>query len=320
MLTDPFSNALIITGPTASGKSALALEFAERSNAEIIAMDSMTLYRGMDIGTAKPSREDQAQVRHHLIDLLDPWESGNVAWWLAEARRCCREIEGRGKRALFVGGTPFYLKAILHGLFDAPATDPALRRALELEAEATGAAALHARLSAVDPVSAARLHPNDVRRVVRALEVWHSTGKPLSEWQSQGWWTSEASGEPGASATGEKSPRIEERCLIVDLPREELYARIDARVQAMFDNGWVNEVRRLRSLPRPLSPEASKALGYREIAAFLDGAGSLAETIALIQMRSRQFAKRQLTWFRLTPGRKLEKGKLTIGLWLRKMS
>ncbi len=127
-LPEPFANALILTGPTASGKTALALELASRLNAEIIAMDSMTLYRGMDIGTAKPAAAERARVPHHLIDVLDPWESGNVAWWLSEAGRCCRDIEQRGKQPLFVGGTPFYLKALLQGLFDSPPVDPELRR------------------------------------------------------------------------------------------------------------------------------------------------------------------------------------------------
>src|SRR5215213_10182394 len=163
-----FSNALVLTGPTASGKSGLALELAARLNAEIISADSMTLYRGMDIGTAKPSAADRARVPHHLIDVLDPWESANVAWWLERAAAHVRDIESRGKTALFVGGTPFYLKALLCGLFPSPPSDLELRRRLETEARAQGNAALHARLAGVDPESAVRLHPNDVRRVVRA--------------------------------------------------------------------------------------------------------------------------------------------------------
>jgi tRNA dimethylallyltransferase len=306
--TSPFANALILTGPTASGKSAVALELAERLNAEIIAADSMTLYRGMDIGTAKPSVAERQRVRHHLIDVLDPWESGTVAWWLDEAGACVADIERRGKTALFVGGTPFYLKALLCGLFPSPPSDQNLRSRLETEAEATGREALHARLASVDPSSARRLHPNDVRRVVRALEVWHLTGRPLSDWQRQGWW-------------GEQGPRFSPgSCLAIDVPQIELYTRIDQRVEAMFVEGWVDEVRRLRRLPRPLSREASQALGYREIAHHLDGKQSLADTVAEVQLRTRQFAKRQLTWFRSLPGCEFCDAKLTFARWNDSMS
>ncbi|MBO0696843.1 MAG: tRNA (adenosine(37)-N6)-dimethylallyltransferase MiaA [Zavarzinella sp.] len=303
-----FANALILTGPTASGKSALALELAPRLNAEVVSADSMTLYRGMDIGTAKPSRDDQVRVRHHLIDVLDPWESANVAWWLGQAAERVRDIEARGKTALIVGGTPFYLKALLCGVFPSPPSDPELRRRLEAEAAALGGHALHTRLSGVDPVSARRLHPNDVRRVVRALEVWHLTGRPLSDWQQQGWWD-------------EDGPRFRPgSCLAIDVPRAELYARIDRRVEQMFAAGWVDEARSLRQLPRPLSREASQALGYREIGEHLDGRRSLSETVALVQLRTRQFAKRQLTWFRGLPGCEFCDSKLTFDRWSDRMA
>lgn len=308
MTGSPFANALILTGPTASGKSALALDLADRLNAEIVSADSMTVYRGMDVGTAKPSPADRARVPHHLIDVLDPWESASVAWWLDRATLAVRDIEARRKTALFVGGTPFYLKALLCGLFPAPPADHELRRELEAEAERQGPNALHARLSSVDPASARRLHPNDVRRVVRALEVWQSTGRPLSAWQQQGWWD----GDTPRFARGS--------CLVIDVPRSELCARIDQRVEAMFAAGWVDEVRRLRTLPHPLSRESSRALGYREIGEFLDGRRSLTETIADVQLRTRQFAKRQLTWFRALPGIEFVNGKLTFDRWVDRMS
>src|SRR5262245_61176090 len=180
MTPDVFQNALVLTGPTGSGKSQLAVELAERLGAEIISMDSMTLYRGMDIGTAKPGPEERCRVPHHLLDVLDPWESANVAWWLEQAAECCRDIEGRGKRALFVGGTPLYLKALLRGLFEGPPADLELRRQLLDEARRAGPQSLHGRLAQVDPVAAAWLHPNNLRRIVRALEVWQLTGKPIS--------------------------------------------------------------------------------------------------------------------------------------------
>jgi tRNA dimethylallyltransferase len=264
---------------------------AERVGGEIVAMDSMTLYRGMDVGTAKPTAEERARVRHHLIDVLDPWESANVAWWLDRAAGACADIRARGRRPLFVGGTPFYLKALLCGLFDAPPADPELRRRLEAEAERVGPRALHDRLRAVDPTAADRLHPNDVRRVVRALEVWELTGRPISAFQ-QTWDT------PAFAGRREEAPPL--ACAVLEWPRDELYRRIDARVDAMIEAGWLDEVRRLRE--RPLSKEAVQALGYRELMRYLDGMCGWAETIAHIKTRTRQFAKRQLTWFRNLTG------------------
>jgi tRNA dimethylallyltransferase len=256
----------------------------------------MTVYRGMDIGTAKPTRAERERVPHHLIDVFDPWESLTVAWWLERAEAACREIVARGKRPLFVGGTPFYLKALLHGLFPGPPADEALRRALEVEAARDGNAALHTRLAAVDPKTAARLHPNDVRRVVRALEVHTLTGKPISDWQ-QTWDTPAFAEKPEAAPPPARIPAV-----MLELPREVLYERINRRVGAMLAAGWLDEVRRLRELPRPLSREARQALGYRELLAHLDGVGpGWEETVELIRTHTRQFAKRQLTWFRHLP-------------------
>jgi tRNA dimethylallyltransferase len=293
---EAFDQALILTGPTACGKSALALELAERLGAEVVALDSMTVYRGMDVGTAKPTAAERDRVPHHLIDVLDPWESLTVAWWLARAEDACRDIAARGKRPLFVGGTPFYLKALLHGLFPGPPGDETLRRALEAEAERGGVAALHARLAAVDPKTAARLHPNDVRRVVRALEVHALTGKPISDWQ-QTWDTPAFADSPAAAPPPAAIPAV-----VLELPRDVLYDRINRRVDTMLAAGWLDEVRRLRALPRPLSREARQALGYRELLAHLDGTGpAWDETVELIRTHTRQFAKRQLTWLRHLP-------------------
>jgi tRNA dimethylallyltransferase len=287
MAVAPFENVLVLTGPTGSGKSKLALTLAERLGAEIASMDSMALYRGMDVGAAKPILDDRRRVPHHLLDVLDPWESASVAWWLRQAAACCREITGRGKRVLFVGGTPLYLKALLRGLFDGPPADEDLRRRLTEEAERLGAPSLHSRLAAVDAVSAGRLHPNDLRRVIRALEVWQLTGRPLSEWQTQ--WGERMDGASGRPV------------LYLNPPREELYARIDARVRRMVADGLVEEARALRQLPRPLSREASQAVGYKELFDHLDGGIDLEETTVRIQTRSRNLAKRQMTWFRSLP-------------------
>jgi tRNA dimethylallyltransferase len=274
-----FSDALILTGPTASGKSALALELAERIGGEIIAIDSMTLYRGLDIGTAKPSAAERARVPHHLIDVLEPHESANVAWWLARSAEAYGGIRARGKRPIFAGGTPFYLKALLHGLFESPPSDAALRQRLEAEAAEKGNAALHSKLAAVDPKLGAKLHANDVRRVVRALEVFELTGTPLSELQ-QTW----------------DAPPADIPCVVLEWPREVLYERIDRRVEAMIAAGWLDEVRTL--MAKPMGREASQAVGYSELIEHLRDGTNLNETIALIQQRTRQFAKRQLTWFR----------------------
>jgi tRNA dimethylallyltransferase len=299
MLPEPFQNVRILTGPTGSGKTALALELARRLDAEIVSMDSMALYRGMDIGTAKPGACERRQVAHHLLDVLDPWESASVAWWLREAGRCVREIEKRGKRALIVGGTPLYLKTLLRGLFDGPPADAALRRRLAEEAEAAGSEALHARLASVDPATAARLHPHDLRRTMRALEVWQLTGRPISVWQQE--W--------------KRPPISSYQVLWLDLPRAELYARIDTRVEKMISDGLIEEVHGLRSLPRLLSPEAAQALGYKEMFGYLEGYCSLAEAVTQIKTRSRQFAKRQLTWFRHLPECRPISRELTFAAW-----
>lgn len=290
----PFTTARILTGATACGKSALALELAERLGGELVSMDSMTLYRGLDIGTAKPSAEDRRRVPHHLIDVLDPWESATVAWWLAKAEEACADIAARGKVPIVVGGTPFYLKALLHGLFPGPPGNPELRQQLEREAERDGRVALHDRLAAVDPKTAARLHPNDVRRVVRALEVHELTGRPISTWQ-QTW-------DTPAFADATAAPLRSIPAVALHLPREVLYDRINRRVDAMLAAGWRDEVRRLRELPQPLSREARQALGYRELLAHLDGTATAWEEIVVrIRTNTRQFAKRQLTWLRQMP-------------------
>lgn len=296
----PFANVFVLTGPTASGKTALGIELAERLNAEIVSMDSMALYRGMDIGTAKPTAAERRQTPHHLIDVRDPWETGSVAWWLDQAANCCREIEVRGRQVLFVGGTPLYVKALLYGIFQGPAADPVLRQRLETMANESGSAALHERLARVDPIAASRVHLNDRRRIIRALEVWELTGKPISAHQQE--WRNRA--ETAA-----------DRVLCLDIPRAELYARIDARVEQMVAAGFIDEVRALRASPKPLSKEAAQAVGYAEMMRYLDGEGSLHETIQRIQTRTRQFAKRQLTWFRHLKPCQMVMPQLTWASW-----
>ncbi len=271
-----------LAGPTASGKTAVGLELAERLGAEIVSLDSMSIYRGMDIGTAKPSRAEQAQVPHHLIDLIEPHDEFSLAEYLRGAESACRDILARGRIPLFVGGTGLYLRGVLRGLFQGPAADWGYRRTLERDT-AGDPAALHARLQAVDPTSAARLHPHDTRRLIRALEVYHLTGVPLSTQQRQ---------LPRPAVV--RSPHV----YWLSPERACLYARIDRRVEQMFEAGLVAEVQRLLGAERPPGRTARQALGYKEVIDHLSGMMTRADTIGLIQLRSRQFAKRQHTWFR----------------------
>jgi tRNA dimethylallyltransferase len=291
-VSSPFDGCWVLTGPTGSGKSAAALAIAKSAGCEIVAMDSMTLYRGMDIGTAKPTAAERAAVPHHLIDLFLPTESASVAVWRERSAAACGEIRGRGRQPLFVGGTPFYFMAIRSGLFDAPPADEAIRTRLDREADENGLPALHRRLSVADPAAAVRIHVNDRKRIVRALEVFESTGRPISEHQQS--WDSPAFGRGGE--------RAELTVVRIDWPRDELYRRIDERVRAMLAAGWRDECERLLGLPRPLSREAEKAIGYRELFdAILADRPTDAALEATIAMRTRQFAKRQLTWFRRFP-------------------
>jgi tRNA dimethylallyltransferase len=272
-----------LTGPTAGRKTEVGVALAQRIGAEIVSMDSMALYRGMDIGTAKPSPRELGAVRHHLIDVLQPHEEFSVAEYLAAASRTASDIRARGREVLFVGGTPLYLKALLRGLFQGPPADWDLRRSLQAEAKRVGPEAFHRRLAEVDPQSARWIHPNDTRRIVRALEVYAKTGLPISAYQQQF-----KVGVPADAC----------RVFVLDWPKEELNVRIDRRVEQMFAAGLVEETRGLLAGPRPLSKTASQALGYREVIEHLAGKRGLEETIALVKTHTRQFAKRQRTWFR----------------------
>ncbi|HUT34055.1 MAG TPA: tRNA (adenosine(37)-N6)-dimethylallyltransferase MiaA [Planctomycetota bacterium] len=277
---------LFLVGPTASGKTAVGIEAALHIGAEILSLDSMSLYRGMDIGTAKPSHEERARVPHHLLDVADPHEAFSTGRYLEAAEAAIADIVARGKRPLFVGGTALYLKALTEGFFHGPSADWALRDRLLAEAEQRGVPALHERLRAVDPPAAARIHPNDLRRIVRALEVHATTGRPISEQQTQ---------------FGSPSSRYD--CVVAGIRRErsELHERINRRVDAMFAAGLVDEVRRLLADPRGISHAASQFVGYREVIAHLRGELTLAEAAERVKARTRQFAKRQLTWFRSFP-------------------
>ncbi|TWT29847.1 tRNA (adenosine(37)-N6)-dimethylallyltransferase MiaA [Blastopirellula retiformator] len=278
-----FLDCWFLTGPTAGGKSAIGLQLAQQINAEILSLDSMALFRGMDIGTAKPSPAEQAIVPHHLIDVLDPTEDSSVANYLELAAAAVCDIQSRGKQALFVGGTPLYLKGLLRGLTSGPAPDPEFRRMVEEEVAAVGAEALHRRLKQVDPLSAAKINPNDVRRMIRALEVYKSTGQPISHLQNDF--------DEGRDAE-------DCRVFALDWPRAELHDRINRRVDQMFADGLVAEVELLLQWEAPLSDTALQAVGYREVINCLEGKCTLDVAIEKVKTRTRQFAKRQCTWFR----------------------
>jgi tRNA dimethylallyltransferase len=273
-----------LSGPTASGKSALAIPLARRLGAEIVSVDSMAVYRGLDVGTAKPTAAQRAEVPHHVVDVVPAAATYSIARWLEDASRAVADCRTRGRAILFVGGTPLYLRALRDGLAPLPPADPDLRRRLAAEADATGPEALHARLEGVDPASAARIHPRDTKRIIRALEVAATTGQPLSH-----------------AFAPAPDPRFEMRLMIVDLPRAALYDRIDLRVERMFAEGLVEETRSALADPGGIGPTARQAAGYAEAIDLLEGRIDLAEAIRRTQRRTRQLAKRQLTWLRSFP-------------------
>lgn len=275
----------VLVGPTAVGKTAVALDLAEVLEADIVNADSMQVYRQLDIGTAKPTPAERKRVRHHLVDAAAPDEPYDAARYAREGRAVIADLHRRGIPPLVVGGTGLYIKALLGGLFHQGKAVWEVRRRLARELAERGLPALRTRLASLDPPTARRLAPGDTYRILRALEVAEATGRPLSSFQ--------------AAHRFQDRP-YETLKLGLDLPREELYRRIEARVEAMLGQGWLEEVRRL--LTR-YSPEIKplKALGYRHLAAVLAGRLSLEEASDRIKKETRRYAKRQLTWFRADP-------------------
>jgi len=275
-----------LVGPTAVGKTELSLIVAERAGAEIISIDSMLVYRGLDIGTAKPGAEVTARVKHHVIDCADPPERYDARRYLADVCEAETVIAADRKRTLYSGGTGFYLKALTHGLFEGPPANLEQRELLIERAREEGSPVLHEELRAADPKAAERIHPNDERRIVRALEVWLDTGRTLSDWQRE--WRDEA----------EEQSAGRPRCLIgLELEPSELDLRIRERTRAMLDAGWVEEARAIRD-GVGFGPTSASALGYREVLAFADGELTREELEAEIYLRTRQFARKQRTWYR----------------------
>ncbi len=274
---------VIIAGPTGVGKTKVAISIAERIGGEIVGADSRQIYRYMDIGTAKPTPEERARIPHHLIDIREPNEVYSAAEYTQDASVAIRDIHMRGKIPLLVGGTGLYIHVVLYGIFEGPGRDEAFRAQMHTLVEEHGAAFLHQKLSHVDPATAQRLHPNDLLRVIRALEIHYFTGRPISDYQS--------------SAT---IPIVQyHSCfLVLTAERQALYARINARVDQMIDQGLVEEVRGLLKWGYHGDMNPMNSVGYKEIVEFLSGKHDLPSAIALIKRNSRRYAKRQLTWFR----------------------
>ncbi len=270
---------ILILGPTAGGKTGLAVSLAARMGGECICADSMQVYRGMDIGTAKPTARQRAAVPHHLLDLLDPQEDGfSVDTWLGLAEKAVAEIRGRRRFPIVVGGTNLYVQALLESLFEGPLPDPQLRSQLEV----TDPAALRRRLETIDPAAARQIHPNDQRRTVRAIEVYELTGKRISDLQQQ-WLTG--------------PPRRDVRIIGLDYGVTAINRRINARARAMIRDGLVDEVRALMAAGG-LGRQASEALGYRQVIDHLQGRLGPDAVLEQIRIRTRQFAKQQRSWLR----------------------
>ena len=274
-----------LVGPTAVGKSAIAVELAHAIGAEIVSCDSMQVYRQMDVLSQAPTHAQRVQVQHHLIDCVEPIQSFSVGEFRKIATPIINRILERGKRVLIAGGTGLYLKALTEGLCDAPPADVRIRERLWSECHGIGSAKLYDRLQGVDSVAASRMHPNDARRIIRALEVYALTGKPISSWWRQ--------------ASAELMPG---QITVIGLNRERdtLYQRINERVLHMvYEEGVINEIRQLLRLP--LSRTARQVHGLADIEQYLQGKASLKDTVELWQQRVRNYAKRQLIWFRQTP-------------------
>ena len=278
---------VIIAGPTAVGKSEAAVELALRIHGSVISADSMQVYRGMDIGTAKISPEQRKGIPHYLIDLIDPRETWNVVRFQQEARKALAEIYGEGRIPSLCGGTGFYIQALLYDIdFTAMQEDLPLRESLLAVYRQDGPEALHERLRAVDPVSAEAIHPNNVKRVIRALEYYAACGKPISAHNE---------------AERNKPAAFRTASFVLWMDRETLYRRIDDRVDRMFEEGLTDEVRRLKEKGLREADVSMQGLGYRQILAALDGTISMEEARERIKQETRHFSKRQITWFRREP-------------------
>ncbi len=274
---------VVLTGPTAVGKTAVSIDFAKAVSGEIISADSMQVYRGMDIGSAKITKKEMDGVPHHLLDILEPEEAFNVQSFQSLAKEAIKEIYGRGNIPILTGGTGFYIQAVLYDIAFTEETDDRVRKALEAEAEEKGAEYLHKRLQEVDPATAESLHANNVKRVIRALEFYELNRYPLSQHNE--------------TERQRKSPYLF-RYYVLNEPRDVLYQKIEKRVDSMLERGLVEEVRALKERGLTRDMVSMQGLGYKEILDYLGGGCTLEEAVETIKKETRHFAKRQLTWFR----------------------
>ncbi len=276
------SKLLAIVGPTCSGKSALAMILASRLHGEIVSADSRQIYKYLDIGTSKPSLEDRRNVPHHFVDMLDPAEEYSAGTFGVEARKTIEEIVSRHRQPILVGGSGLYVKGVIDGFFEGPAKDPEVREMLEERLRNEGGQGLLETLQRVDPVSAVAIDSSKPRRIIRALEVFYITGKPISQHHRE---------QP-------RTTWMECVQVGIEWSRADLYARIDKRVDRMFDQGLLEEVKQLQAKGFKRTLNALNSVGYKEVFDFLEGKTSQDEMVALIKRNTRRFAKRQLTWFR----------------------
>jgi len=277
---------LVIAGPTATGKTAVAIDLARRFDAELVGADSVQVYRGFDIGSAKPTPDELGGVAHHLLDVLDPDQDVDAVTYANLADEAIRGIRDRGRLPVVVGGTGLWIRALIRGLVDVPPVDPDVRQRLEKAAATQGAPALHARLAEVDPMSAEAVHPNDALRIVRALEVYEQTGTPLGTLRA-------------AHALG--APRYHALFVVLDMDREAHDTVIEGRAERMLAAGWIDEVRSLRQQwGDDIRPFGS--VGYREVLAHVRDGVPLEETVRQIRKSTRVYARRQRTWFKGEPG------------------
>ena len=274
---------IVICGPTATGKSKVALKLAEKFKAEIVCADSMQLYRHMDIGTAKPTKADRLRVAHHMIDHLEPDEPYSAAKYREDGSDAIEQIGHRLNNIIVCGGTGLYIRVLTKGIFKGPERDAEYRKTLEAEAFEKGTDELHERLQADDPESAKKIHPNNLVRIIRALEVFHASGRPFSEFH--------------AEHSFNESP-YDTLMLYVERPREELYKRIDARAEQMIKDGLCEETKALLEMGYSEDLKPMRALGYKEMVGFINEAYSMEDAIELLKKNTRNYAKRQITWFK----------------------
>ncbi|MCM1057835.1 MAG: tRNA (adenosine(37)-N6)-dimethylallyltransferase MiaA [Firmicutes bacterium] len=278
------SPLVVLTGPTAVGKTRLSLSLAKALGGEIVSADSMQVYRHMDIGTAKIGKEEMQGIPHHMIDILEPWESFNVVLFKDRCEECIRGIYERGHIPVVTGGTGFYIQALLKDVdFTEEPEDTAYRQRLEKLAAEKGAEFLHAMLREADPAAAEEIHANNIKRTIRALEFHHLTGTPISEHNRK---------------ERQKESAYDSRYFVLNEARDRLYARIEKRVDEMLDRGLADEVRRLRDMGCRKDMVSMQGLGYKELLAWLDGETTYEEAVEILKRDTRHFAKRQLTWFR----------------------